>query len=245
MHTKCFGRSLRTWLNTQGRITVEVADKDLAQRLRKWYFETGGLHLSQETRQAYFSLLDGLEVVARRTDSKRGPEEDNQVSTRRLRGLRGRKNKVLDPPIPRQDDEFLRVLGSRLRTALTRDVGTRRTFMFRGDTDRASRVSQARTYSDDSGTRELRIATRWWQKLPIVGALLPGHPVLRLKGASSARWVPSRTAFLARISDSGDPRSRERRVFFIEPGQVVEGPEGWQRTGKQDRSKSVIWKVES
>jgi len=73
--------------------------QQLRGNLRTWYFHTGGLVLSTQTRQDYFTLLDGLEVVITGSDNILGDE----------------------------DDEFLRLLGSRLRTAMTRDVGTRRT----------------------------------------------------------------------------------------------------------------------
>jgi hypothetical protein len=185
--------------------------QQLSISLRTWYFETGGLFLSQETRRDYFALLDGLEVVPRRTNEQILSEED---------------------------DEFLRVLGSRLRTAMTRDVGTRRTFIFRGDTDRAKRVSQAHTYAHEGGDRHLRISPRWWQRLPGVGALLPGQPQLDVEGA---RWDPSRRAFSARVSDSPQRVPEEERVFLMEDRQVVEGPSGWQRGDTRSRGKSVVW----
>jgi hypothetical protein len=82
-------------------LTQDEARK-LAGTLRTWYFETGGIFLSHRTRQDYFALLDGLE-----TFTAAGAE-----------------------PLDEEDDEFLRVLGSRLRTGMTADVGTRRSFPF-------------------------------------------------------------------------------------------------------------------
>ncbi len=81
---------------------------DLIAAVTTWYFDTGGLVLSSEAREDYFALQDGLEFALARP-----PDELNA-----------------------DDDEFLRVLASRLRTAMTRDVGTRRTFIFRGDPER-------------------------------------------------------------------------------------------------------------
>ena len=90
-----------------GRPTREEIQK-LSASLRKWYFETGGLYLSAEARQAYFDLQDGLSVV---------------VSSERWTAAADRSEQV-DP----KTFEALRHLGSWLRTTLTYDVGTRRRF---------------------------------------------------------------------------------------------------------------------
>ena len=76
--------------------------KDLTQTLRIWYFETGGLFLSQQTRDAYFAVQDALKVVC---DDK-GLDEDEAISGARF--------------------EAIRKKGSTLRTQMTVDVGTRR-----------------------------------------------------------------------------------------------------------------------
>jgi hypothetical protein len=79
----------------------------LSIALRTWYFETGGIFLSAESRQAYFDLQDALTVVVtseRWTVSELAEELDKDTF------------------------EALRHLGSWLRTTLTYDVGTRRRF---------------------------------------------------------------------------------------------------------------------
>ena len=90
--------------------------RKLAGTLRTWYFETGGIVLSHRTRQDYFALLDGLENVTAGVGPKR---------------------------LGTADDEFLRVLGSRLRTGMTVDVGTRRSFPFQRPAPRPSSRSGA------------------------------------------------------------------------------------------------------
>ena len=67
----------------------------LAAELRRWYFEEGGLYLSEPAREAYFRLQDGLKTV---------PVDSDQ---------------------PCDALPALMALGSELRTQLTRDVGTR------------------------------------------------------------------------------------------------------------------------
>ena len=74
----------------------------LTGALRKWYFESGGLFLSETSREAYFALQDGI-----RDELESG----------------GRSTAV---PVEDGKFEVLRSLGSNLRTALTRDVGTRK-----------------------------------------------------------------------------------------------------------------------
>jgi hypothetical protein len=70
--------------------------RELSEALRAWYFETGGLLMSVETREPYFDLQRALKAVT---------ESDAELST------------------PTAD--ALKQLGSRLRTATTDDVATR------------------------------------------------------------------------------------------------------------------------
>jgi hypothetical protein len=76
--------------------------RKLSADLTHWYFEVGGLFMSEGTRDCYFALQDALD---RRIDA--GREHPDRVVT---------------------DEEFeqLRRKGSRLRTATTLDVGSRR-----------------------------------------------------------------------------------------------------------------------
>lgn len=81
-------------------VTYAVA-RDLSQALRSWYFEVGGLFLSEATREAYFDLQKGLGGVI------------NEPLDARYRPLGDRRF------------ERLRALASTLRTASTQDVATR------------------------------------------------------------------------------------------------------------------------
>lgn len=75
--------------------------RDLSQALRSWYFEVGGLFLSEGSREAYFDLQKGLGgVIKEPLDARYRP-----LGPRRF--------------------ERLRSLASTLRTASTQDVATR------------------------------------------------------------------------------------------------------------------------
>ena len=74
----------------------------LTASLRQWYFEQGGLFLSEKSRDTYFALQDAIKKVL---DAKGQPG----VTT-----------------VDEGTYEDLRKSGSDLRTALTRDVGTRK-----------------------------------------------------------------------------------------------------------------------
>ncbi len=71
----------------------------LTNRLRHWYFETGGMFLSGEARDAYFDLQTAL------ADALRDREPEDEVSA--------------------DERERLREIGSTLRTKLSADVRTR------------------------------------------------------------------------------------------------------------------------
>jgi hypothetical protein len=195
--------------------------EDLRDSLRDWYYDSGGLVLSTETRGDYFRLLDGLELVINH-------------STNIMRDA---------------DDEFLRVLGSRLRTAMTRDVGTRRTFIFRGDPEREEPHFEEQAYVDDSGTRHLVITSK--RRLALArrlglrrAALTSSKTQLQLpKGAQLMHWDPARKTFTVKnvAADSADDAAEER-LFLLEDGYIVEGPTGWRRRGEARRcTESVIW----
>ena len=81
-------------------VTYAVAS-GLSQALRSWYFEVGGLFLSEESREAYFDLQKGLGGVIKE------PLDDDHV------------------PLGSQRFERLRAIASKLRTASTQDVATR------------------------------------------------------------------------------------------------------------------------
>lgn len=177
----------------------------LAGTLRTWYFETGGIFLSHRTRQDYFALLDGLETAT-------------ATGKKRLR---------------EGDDEFLRVLGSRLRTGMTADVGTRRSFPFRERSP--DDEHRQRTYTD--GSRTLVV----WRESRRFLLLGPYRLSLRVEGAEGEpRWDPVRRAFTARMHADGG--AVEEREFLLEAGEVVEGPRGWQRGTGAERGTGVVWR---
>jgi hypothetical protein len=76
--------------------------KDLTQTLRFWYFETGGLFLSERTRDAYFAVQEALKQIC----EDKTPGEDHLVSE--------------------EGFETIIKKGSTLRTQMTLDVGTRK-----------------------------------------------------------------------------------------------------------------------
>jgi hypothetical protein len=80
----------------------------LSRRLRRWYFEEGGIYLSAEAREAYFQLQDALTAVI-------GSERAATATHASAR---------LAP------DTFkaVQAIASWLRTTLTYDVGSRRRF---------------------------------------------------------------------------------------------------------------------
>ena len=89
-----------------GPFTSSVAE-GLLQVLRRWYFETGGLFMSENTRNAYFALMDNLRTFA----------EDHSRSA--------------EVPLCESELELLLANGSTLRTNMAQDVGSRRAPMFR------------------------------------------------------------------------------------------------------------------
>ena len=81
-----------------------------AADLTRWYFQVGGIYLSEPTRDDYFALQDALEDARTSLDRSEGEAMAAEGAA----------------------FEFLRERGSALRTSLTRDVGTRKQLMIRG-----------------------------------------------------------------------------------------------------------------
>lgn len=75
--------------------------RQLSVSLREWYFQQGGLFLSDKSRDDYFALQDGITDVLAGDFSPKA-EVDEAIY------------------------ETLRAKGSTLRTAMTQDVGTRK-----------------------------------------------------------------------------------------------------------------------
>ena len=94
-----------------GPLTAAVA-ADLASALRGWYFQTGGLFLSDESRRAYFALQEVRAAALAPTPNGTPPAAPAGDPAGELGGA---------------TRTALRRAGSALRTATARDVGTRRT----------------------------------------------------------------------------------------------------------------------
>jgi hypothetical protein len=75
--------------------------KEILSSLRQWYFEIGGLFMSENSRVSYFTLMDKL-------------KETTEHFTQRDDNL-----------LPEEIYEDIRQLSSNLRTYLSKDVGTR------------------------------------------------------------------------------------------------------------------------
>jgi hypothetical protein len=172
---------------------------ELTATLRKWYFETGGLFLSTEARVDYFALQDGLGLVAA-----------SQSGNKRISGIER---------ISEGDDEYLRVLGSRLRTAMTRDVGTRRTFVFRGDPEREEARLEAGTYVARGESHELVISSRRTIQLPDLRVLAS-----RLRAAMT-RDVGTRRTLKASEAGTYVERGGSRKPV-ISSRSTIELPDG-------------------
>lgn len=84
------------------QLTIDDLHK-LTASLRQWYFEKGGLFLSDRSRDTYFGLQEAIKEI-----------------------LSGRTHQAPESEIDESTYETLRAKGSTLRTALTRDVGTRK-----------------------------------------------------------------------------------------------------------------------
>ena len=103
----------------------------LAKALRDWYFKTGGIYLSAESREAYFRFQKSLwSVVA----SPRWEDADGEIA--------------------KPDFDRLQQLSSWLRTVLTYDVGTRRRFSLASrlrPEDEAARLDSERVAAELAG----------------------------------------------------------------------------------------------
>jgi hypothetical protein len=154
----------------------------LVAQLQFWYFHEGGLFLSSATRREYMTLQD---VLARLNDTSWGRAPGSDVLTDAAR-------------------EHVRVSGSRLRTSLTRDVGTRSRPKLRGDVDPVD-PAFAGVYERGDGRR---------LKLAFAPRLLGGTRRLSVRSSHEGdghrepsrkvervRWNRERLTFEARFDD--------------------------------------------
>jgi hypothetical protein len=170
-----------------------------------------------QTRNDYFALQDALENLA-------------------SRDLSGEL-------LSKADDDFLRVLSSRLRTGMTRDVGTRQTFMFRRDT-KAARPPSRLVFRERDGDRWLTLTWAsparwlppgpWWHRQRRLTASVRVEPSDRAPRAVT--WNVERGAFVLETGVGA-----ESRVFLVEDDELIEGPAGWRRHASLHGDRAAVW----
>jgi hypothetical protein len=116
--------------------------RQLAVALREWYFDDGGLFLSESAREDYFNLQDALKIVLQKQQGTWPSDMDEPINVIYLREYLERNAKWSPPKelvalaasrldgsvnvVPNAIIDDLRRLASTLRTTLTQDVLTRR-----------------------------------------------------------------------------------------------------------------------
>jgi len=186
--------------------------KDLAEGLRSWYFRDGGLFLSTTARNDCFALQDILRYVV----NGWGWETPDKLN--------------LTP----EAQEALRAYGSRLRTSLTLDVGTRTRPKMKGYIEPVNRQYEG-TYQRASDHKEIRL--KFSPRLLGGTRRLSVNPVIRSDEGfiSKRKWMPSRMAIQVILKDHED--NKMRRVLLMEGGQIVEGPS----SHEEGAFPPVIW----
>ncbi|MGH2743383.1 MAG: hypothetical protein ACRDLY_09430 [Thermoleophilaceae bacterium] len=193
--------------------TISRGDvNNLASALKTWYFRTGGLYLSEDTREAYFALLDVLTGVG---EGRWGTEDEGGQ-------------------LDRATFEVVRVRGSRLRSNLSRDVGTRRPFLLRweGAPLQARRVEGS--YRSEQRAAELALRFSPLRRLPLRYADAP-RLALDGKALEVKDWDPWQRAVTVSLDGSD-------RVLTIEDGRIVEGPRDWDFDADHAPRPAVVWR---
>lgn len=189
----------------------ETDAKDLATSLRVWYFQKGGLFLSRDTRADYFALQNLLTHLSEGWGWEAPGRERLAPAAR----------------------EHVRTYGSRLRSSLTRDVGTRSRPKVRGDADPVDRAL-AGVYERDDGQRlKLDFAPRilgGTRRLSVT-ALGPNPRAVEVRA-----WNPERLTIQAVLTDPDG--NRHDRVLLIEGRQLVEGPS----PDEHAPARAALWK---
>jgi hypothetical protein len=185
----------------------------LAESLRTWYFHDGGLFLSTAARNDCFALQDILRYII----DGWGWETPDKLNL---------------TPAAR---EILRAYGSRLRTGLTLDVGTRTRPKLQGYVAPVDR-QLAGTYERDSDNERIR--------LEFSPRLLGGTRRLSIKAVkgtgersiSVRNWAPSRMTI--RVVLYGQNGNQMERILLVEGGQLVEGPP----RNEEDPCPPTMWR---
>lgn len=194
--------------------TFSYADvNDLAKSMRTWYFHDGGLFLSTAARNDCFALQDILSYI---TDGW-GWETNDRLSL---------------TPAAR---EILRTYGSRLRTGMTLDVGTRSRPKMKGYVEPVNRQLEG-TYEREGSPEKIR--------LEFSPRFLGGARRVYIKTLNGSvnntilvgKWMPSRMVIRV-VLKSRDGNSLERE-FLMEGGKIVEGPS----RNEESAQPPAIWR---
>ena len=219
-------RRIATYRNLWGRLrplarygqvsTLSRHEVDsLAEELRAWYFDVGGLFLSADARADYFALQDLLKLIGDGWGwASEGVDAELTVAAR----------------------EQVRTYGSRLRTSLTRDVGTRSRPRMRGDVDRVDR-DLAGVYEREPDGYRIELRFRSWllggtRRRPRLAVLAPAPGPVEVRD-----W---RRDLLTLIVVLEDPNHQERRerILVLEDGQIVDGP----ASGQESPAPPALWR---
>jgi hypothetical protein len=212
-HTPTSGVGLNRSQSTFRRLHSRMRMRRISLRAsRVGTLKKGGLFLSTATREDYFALQDTLMRIIQGWGWESPSRENLSPATR----------------------EHLRTHGSRLRTGLIRDVGTRARPKMKSYIEPVDR-SLAGTYERDDGQRlELSFAprmlggTRWLSLTAIETDTRSAVNVLE--------WSPARLTIRAVLNDPEG--NRRERVLLIEDGRLVEGPP----LDEAAPARAVLWK---
>ena len=185
-------------LNKYGRSSSRLSRVDtekLVADLKRWYFQVGGIYLSEPTRNDYFALQDAL-----------------QHALATARAERGELESAGDEAF-----EFVRLRASRLRTSLTRDVGTHKVLKLRGEPNRPPLPSELgpRWQDPENATMELS------RRRPCASAAA-ARPARRGERAVRARTreVGGHALGQRRLGDPGRARGGRQAVRAAAPARV-------------------------
>ena len=210
-------------LNKYGRTSARLSRVDterLVGELKRWYFQAGGIYLSEPTRNDYFALQDALQhaLATARADHAELESAGDEAF------------------------EFVRLRSSRLRTSLTRDVGTRKVLKLRGEPNRPPLPSELGPRWQDPENTTIALSRRPSLRL---GSRQLGRPVAVSEPSGPARgkwtdmrWDNEAWAILAvRVEDG----KRYERQLLLESNRLVEGPAGWYPGAEQEQLPPVTW----
>jgi hypothetical protein len=186
---------------------------DLAKSMSTWYFHNGGLFLSTAARNDCFALQDILRYI---TDGW-GWETPDRLSL---------------TPAAR---EILRTYGSRLRTGLTLDVGTRSRPKMKGYVEPVNRQLEG-IYEREGNPEKIR--------LEFSPRFLGGTRRVYIKTVNDSventiltgKLMPSR--MVIRVILKGRDGSPLEREFLMEGGKIVEGPS----RNEENAQPPAIWR---